>query len=314
MTSKNLLADDFVKNGPQQYMITGVSNLANQPAGDFSIDFSRPLDCSQGNWNVSLVDLNVWNTLYNITSRYGNTTYRWSVPQNADPSNLPPLADRIYTPIEFTGTLLPGSYNAPTLIADIINTITYYPYSTATPVAPVLSSTGAAQGIALTINTAQLTFDLTLGGQGFAFDPSNAQTGKLYRNLGARQNTIYRFPGTTDIPNGTNVNWQSAPFPNQADISNGITSWQVRCSLVGTSYQNGRATDVLYNFLPSVAPGGAYAVQPAFPLKHQLNVKNIMSVNFKITDQNGNVLNLQEGTDYANNGTTIACMVSRVGT
>ena len=102
------------------------------------------------------------------------------------------------------------------------------------------------------------------------------------------------------------------PLPLQADISNGITSWQVRCSLVGTSYQNGQASDVLFNFVPAVAPGGLFNVQPAFPLKQQLNVKNITAINFKITDQNGTPLKLQENTTVANNGTTIACMVSRV--
>lgn len=310
--SQNLLADDFIKNGPQQYMITGVSNLAKQSASDFSINFTRPLDCSQGNWNVSLVDLNVWNTYYNVSNTYGNTGFRWAVPLNADPHNPPvPPATPNYSPQVLSATLLPGSYNAPTLISDITSIITNYNYAGA---GITLSATGAAMGVNLSINTAQLTFDLALGGQGFGFDPSSGGTSNLYRNMGAAKNVFYTYPGTSTInnpPGYTNTNYTYQPFPNQADISNGITSWQVRCSLVGTSYQNGAASDVLYNFLPSVAPGGAYAVQPAFPLKHQLNVKNITSVQFRITDQNGNVLNLQEGTDYNNNGTTIACMVSR---
>ena len=299
----NLLADDFLKNGPQQYMITAVSSQAKQSASDFTINFSRPLDCSQGNWNVAMVDLNVWNTLYNVSPVYGNQGFRWSVPTDGGASD--------YTPFVCTGTLLPGTYNAPTLLSNVISQITNFDYAGA---GATLSATGAAAGIILAINTAQLTFDLALGGTGFGFDPSSGGTSTLYRNLGANKDTFYTYPGTSPINNPlgyTNLAWVYAPFQGQADISNGITSWQIRCNLCGTSYLNGQATDVLFNFLPAVAPGGAYAVQPAFPLKHQINVKSINSIRFQITDQNGRNLDLQYNTSTDNNPTTIACMVSR---
>ena len=317
MPLENLLADDFIKNSPQQYMLTAVSSLLNQSASDFSLNFTRPLDCSAGNWNVAMVDLNVWNTLYNVSVRYANRSFRWCVPTNIGGGN--------FTPVVFNGTLLAGTYNAPALIQAILDIMTSANYAGAGVVVPPAPTPNpdnltAVQafifsGIVLEINQAQLTLNLTLGGQGFGFDPSFGGLSRLYRNIGAAQNVFYIFTGTTpiNVPAGyTNTVWTSAPFPNQADISNGITSWQVRCSLVGSSYQNGAATDVLFNFVPAVAPGGAFGVQPAFPLKHQLNAKNITSVSFKITDQNGAILNLQEGTDFSNNGTTIALIVSRV--
>lgn len=321
MPLANLLGDDYIKNSPQQYMITAVSSLINQAASDFSINFTRPLDCSAGNWNVALVDLNVWNTLFNISTRYGNRTFRWAVPTNGAIDD---------TPVVFTGTLLPGTYNAPALIQailDIMTTANYVGAGVTLPVVPdpnpdnlTAAEVLILPNIILSINQAQLTLNLQLGAVGFAFDPSagsvaGVPNSRLYRNIGAQPNVFYRFPGTDPINSPyTNLNWSvSAPFPNQADISNGITSWQVRCSLVGSSSQNGQASDVLFNFVPAVAPGGAFSVQPAFPLKQQLNAKTITSVAFRITDQNGTVLNLQEGTDFANNGTTIALIVSRVG-
>ena len=322
MPLENLLADDYIKNSPQQYMITAVSSLLNQSASDFSLNFTRPLDCSAGNWNIAMVDLNVWNTLYNISTRYGNRSFRWTVPTNKFATPTPNNA-----PVLFTGTLLPGTYNAPALIQAILDIMTSADYAGAgvnvgsvpSPNPDNLTAVEAfiGSGIVLSINQSQLTLNLQLGSIGFAFDPTAGGVSRLYRNIGAQQNVFYRFPGTTtiNVPVGySNLNWSvSAPFPNQADISNGITSWQVRCSLVGSSYQNGAASNVLFNFVPAVAPGGAFSVQPAFPLKQQLNAKNITSVSFNITDQNGQTLNLQEGTDFANNGTTIALIVSRVG-
>lgn len=306
MPLQRLLEDDYKRNAPQHYMITGTSGELNQPAGDFTMNFSRPLDLSHGNYNIELVDLTVWQSLYNISDEYNNRGFRWCVPRNAPSDN---------TPVVFTGFITAGVYNAPTLLEAIYDIMASANYAGSSVVITGDVREVLETNISLEINSAQLTFDIALGGLGFGFDPSRGGESNLYRNLGADKNIFYVKQGASLVNNPTgytNRFINAQPFENQADVNNGITSWQVRCSLVGSSFQNGLPSDVMFNFVPEVAPGGAFSTQPSFPLKHQVNAKSVSSVRFMITDQRGRVLNLQQGTDFQNNATTVSVLISRI--
>lgn len=58
--------------------------------------------------------------------------------------------------------------------------------------------------------------------------------------------------------------------PNIVDITRGVDSWSVHCSLAGGSYDNDIASDILYGFVPLVERGFAISENPTnvffFPL------------------------------------------------
>ena len=263
----SLNQNSFVENAPTTYFVSLNSAVARQPAGSFYVPFTRPLDLSHGNWSVAMTDLAVWNTSYNVDAAYRNLTFD------------------IYTSYptgKTTLTLTAGVYNAPALIQAITNLITGV-------------SAAAGAGIVLSINTSQITFNLTITNTGgtFAFDPSAGGTSNLFINLGAANTTVYTA---------------STIFPNQANISNGVSNYQVRTNVVGSSYANGQASTVLYNFVPAVAPGALYYVAPAFPIFSQVNQQSISGVQIQITDSNGNVIDLNSGAQGQNNPTNVSLL------
>ena len=78
------------------------------------------------------------------------------------------------------------------------------------------------------------------------------------------------------------------------DITRGVDSWMVHCSITGGSYDNGIASDILYGFVPEVERGMAIAEKPFqvffFPLKstfvpgYEVMIEN---VRMYLTDQLG---------------------------
>ena len=282
-------------SGPKTYMVTAVSNLASQGGGaqsptNFSITFARGLDLSVGSWSVGLVDLQIFNTLYNIGPAYKNQEFLWTTPTSLTPNNS--------TPVAYTGAIAAGNYSATAIVTAVDDILmrTTYPND--------ISGTGAVANIGLSINYPRLTFQVDIGATGYGFDPSNGGTSNLYQNLGASNNTLYNAPDTLYV------------FPNQADISNGIGAWQVRCNVTGSSFVQGVNSNTLFTFVPAVAAGGLYSVQPAFPLFQAINQTSISQISFQITDQLGRQLDLNPGTAPgggvgSNNPTTIVLMFRR---
>lgn len=76
------------------------------------------------------------------------------------------------------------------------------------------------------------------------------------------------------------------------DLNNGVNSWQVRCSLADNSFFNGNRSDILFNFIPSVAPYTELVEEPHTPSYTQLNTKTIDKITLRLTDQSGRLLDL----------------------
>lgn len=76
------------------------------------------------------------------------------------------------------------------------------------------------------------------------------------------------------------------------DISNGITSYNVHCSLVSTtsSINSGTQSDVIYSFVPDVQ-SGALINQRVFNIIYvKLSQKNISQISIRLTDQDNKPL------------------------
>lgn len=59
--------------------------------------------------------------------------------------------------------------------------------------------------------------------------------------------------------------------PNGVDITRGIDSWSVHCSIIGGSYDNSNRADIIYGFVPTTGRGMAVNEYPARVSYYPLN-------------------------------------------
>lgn len=117
--------------------------------------------------------------------------------------------------------------------------------------------------IAANFNT--LKCDITLSNN-YQIDLS---TGTLYSTLGFAQAIV------TATSSGT----------SPVDITNGINSLEVQCSLTESGYSNEFSGATLASFVPDNSPGSAIVVAPNPVVYLPVNTKTIYKINIKITDQ-----------------------------
>lgn len=80
--------------------------------------------------------------------------------------------------------------------------------------------------------------------------------------------------------------------PNVPQVSGGVDQWQIRCDLIRSSYDNGKASDIMYSFTPAVPESASIDVEPLHLSYLQVNKNTIDSIRFKLTDQNGKLIDL----------------------
>jgi hypothetical protein len=74
----------------------------------------------------------------------------------------------------------------------------------------------------------------------------------------------------------------------------GIDQFQVRSDLIRNSYNNGVQAPILFNFAPNgVPPSAAYTIEPLHISYLQVKKSLIDNAIFALTDQNGNIIDLQ---------------------
>ena len=76
------------------------------------------------------------------------------------------------------------------------------------------------------------------------------------------------------------------------DIMN-ISSLRVTSDIIGSSYANGTTGNVIYSFFPNVGPGYKIIEVPHNLIYLPVTLSTISSMETKLTDQNGNLLNLR---------------------
>jgi len=72
-----------------------------------------------------------------------------------------------------------------------------------------------------------------------------------------------------------------------------VTSLRVKSDIIGASYTNGSTANVLYSFFPNVGPGYKIIEVPANLVYLPVTLSTISSMETKLTDQNGNLINLR---------------------
>lgn len=87
----------------------------------------------------------------------------------------------------------------------------------------------------------------------------------------------------------------TATSDNIANVNNDVDSWQIRCDAVRGSYApntSGGESEIMINFRPNVPPGGLIELEPLHLVYLQLNSSNINRIRLRLTDQAGNLIDL----------------------
>lgn len=77
-----------------------------------------------------------------------------------------------------------------------------------------------------------------------------------------------------------------------ADVTNGVSAWLVECDLTKKSYVNGEESSVIFSFIPNVATNDYLEITPNHVTYAQVSTERISSIRIRLTDQLGNVLDL----------------------
>lgn len=92
----------------------------------------------------------------------------------------------------------------------------------------------------------------------------------------------------------------SVSSQNRVDITRGVDTLLIRCSLLSQSYDNAQGSDILYTFVPNTSRGSAIHVEPNNPIFLPIQtVDQIKTLTMRITDQQNRELNFNgEGVRY----------------
>lgn len=136
--------------------------------------------------------------------------------------------------------------------------------------------------------------DETSGGVSFQ---ANYATGKIFVSLLAGYYADFATStGLATFLGFTNILVTSSQYgANIGDVSNGVSAWQLHLSLIqGRSFSNGSSSDVIYQFTPRTASFASMEVEPINPIFIGINDAVVTKFRVYITDQRGNLLDLND--------------------
>ena len=228
------------------------SQISNSTTSDLTSRFENPLYLGGLDWECALVKANLWYFHFNLVSKL----FRYTRDDGSLIQHDITFPDGIYSLTQINDFIQATMREDGHTTTDADGQIIYPITLTGNP------STGKV-GLTL-VNPPGVTFQMIIPATG----------GSLGTILGFNAGT---YSGSTV---GANV----------ADINNGVDAWQLRCDLVNGSYDNGSASQILYQFTPRSAPGSNIEIEPINPLYLQVNKSTISSVRVWMTDQSGNAL------------------------
>ena len=77
------------------------------------------------------------------------------------------------------------------------------------------------------------------------------------------------------------------------DITRGVDVLYIHCNIVGGSFDNNMASDILYSFNPASEPGSMISINPINPIYLPVNSKtDIQYITMSLTDQKRRLINL----------------------
>jgi hypothetical protein len=240
-------------------------------SSDFTIVMSNPIRLEELSYNLVLLKLNTFYSLYNLNLiKYQNTEFDVS----EDPGGSNPV-------INLTITIPDGIYSFEDFVEEFERQQALGGFS-GTPITfTVNRNTGKFTMVVAP--TCQITMSITSSVMFGFYDKTQVVA---YADNGKWWSAVDNF--MTYLENSTTISTFTPEW------SMGVVSMNLECDITSNSISNGRSRAVVANFSPRTAPFGSLEYEPINPTYMQINSRNIQRINFRITDQSGNVLELHD--------------------
>lgn len=240
---------------------TTIPATHKRSSSDFTVVLQNPIRLDSLAYNLVLLKLNTFYSIYNIDqSKYGNATITIRN-TTTDTDSIIILPDGIYSFEDWNDT-----YRA--LGLALLNPL---------PVAfSVNRNTGKFQ---IVVNAGyELRISKTVAVMFGLIDKATITENPWWSNT--QSQTPYA-PGT-----------YTSTFTPEWNM--GILSLALEVDMIQNSIANGRTRAVIANFSPRTSPFGSLEYEPINLVYLQINSRNIPQINFRITDQSGNIVALHD--------------------
>ena len=222
---------------------------------DFTVEFQRPIDLGSLLYSVSLVKLATWYSIYNFSSvEHSNTIF--NIDDGTDNVDIT-IPNGIYSFEDF------NSYITPAIISEFGSEVVKF---------EVNDNTGK---FVITL-AANVTLIISNG------SASNFGLVDRYVDGWDKTSVSYSAGGSGQVIEST--------FTPQ--WTNGIQSMNLECDLTSNSSLNGKSSSIIAQFAPRGAPFGSIIFEPKNLVFSQVNKKNFNRIRIKLTDQSGNLIDL----------------------
>lgn len=136
--------------------------------------------------------------------------------------------------------------------------------------------------------------DLANDKSNIALEP-NSNTLKSVLVVSGTYQIDFTTPNSIRTVLGFNNRIYSAGYNESENIVNivSVNTLRVTCDIIGASYSNGETANVIYSFFPKVGPGYKIIEVPVNLIYLPITMYSISEIETKLTDQNGNLINLR---------------------
>ena len=129
---------------------------------------------------------------------------------------------------------------------------------------------------------------------GITLEPNNS-TLRSVLEIKAKYQIDFTTPNSVRTVLGFNAKVYSSGYNESENIVNiiSVNSLKVTSDIIGSSYSNGVTENIIYSFFPSVGPGYKIIEVPVNLIYLPITISTISSMETKLTDQTGQLINLR---------------------
>lgn len=137
-------------------------------------------------------------------------------------------------------------------------------------------------------------YDITNDAYYISIEPNN-NTLKAVVNIKAPYKVDFTTANSIRTVLGFNSQIYSSGYNESENIVNilSVNSLRVTSDVIGSSYRNGGTENIIYSFFPNVGPGYKIVQEPLNLIYLPVTLNTISSMETKLVDQNGKLINLR---------------------